>query len=339
MAGDEDRPALYCPNGPLTREQLDLIDVVGNSLLIDRLLPGDLVANGESWAHDASVIGPLLTLDTVAACEVKSVLDEYNASFAKIRLAGTVHGTADGAATELEVRAVYLFDRRSRRVTRLNLAVRERRSIGGATPGLDAVAKVQIELEPVANSPQLSDQVIAKAKVAARTPTPDLIYESGPLGFRLKHDRKWFVTSQQRESVTLAPCRPRRPDRPMHDQRRCRPSRPAGKPRSKNFQKDVIYSLGKSFGEMVSSRQWQNAAGHYCYELVARGLVEEVPVEWHYYLVAPESGDRISMAVTLEKPMVERIANADRELVESLELFPRMPAAQTAVQPPVSSVK
>ena len=42
-------------------------------------------------------MGPLLTLDTVALCEVQSVLDSCNASFAKIRLAGVVHGTADGA--------------------------------------------------------------------------------------------------------------------------------------------------------------------------------------------------------------------------------------------------
>ena len=118
------------------------------------------------------------------------------------------------------------------------------------------------------------------------------------------------------------------------------PPKSAGRQTSlEQFQKDVTYSLGKSFGEMVSSRQWQNAAGLYCYELVARGIVEEVPVEWHYYLLAPESGDRVSVAVTLEKPMVERIGKADRDLVESLELFPRMPAAQTAAKPKAAKSK
>jgi hypothetical protein len=109
------------------------------------------------------------------------------------------------------------------------------------------------------------------------------------------------------------------------------PPKSAGRqPSLEQFQKDVTFSLGKNFGELVSSREWQNAAGHYCYELVARGVVEEVPVEWHYYLVAPESGHRVSAAVTIEKTMVERLAGADRDLVESLELFPRMPVAQTA---------
>ena len=107
------------------------------------------------------------------------------------------------------------------------------------------------------------------------------------------------------------------------------PSKSAGRQTSlEQFQKDVTYSLGKSFGELVSSRQWQNAAGLYCYEVVVRGLVEELPVEWHYYLLAPESGPRVSVAVTIEKPMLDRVANADRELVESLQLFPAMPAGQ-----------
>jgi len=85
---------------------------------------------------DGQLMAGLLTLDSVAVCEVQSVLEESNASFAKIRLAGVVNGTADGAATQQEVRGVYLFDRRLKRITRINLAVRERRSIGGATPGL-----------------------------------------------------------------------------------------------------------------------------------------------------------------------------------------------------------
>jgi hypothetical protein len=92
MESDEDQTMLYSPDGSLLREQLDLIDVVGNSLFVEQLLPADPVANGESWEHDSAVMGPFLALDSVAVCEVKSVLDEYNANFAKMRLAGVVHG-------------------------------------------------------------------------------------------------------------------------------------------------------------------------------------------------------------------------------------------------------
>ncbi len=332
------RPVLSCPEASLDREQLDLIDVVGDSLMVDRLLPSKPVTEGDSWANDAAVMGPLLTMDTVAVCEVQSVLDSSNENYAKVRLSGTVHGAADGAAVEQEIRGVYLFDRRLHRVTRLNLAIRETRSIGDATPGLDIVAKVQITLTPIAKSDHLTDQVIAKFKDHSRVPVHDLSFESPTLGLRIKHDRQWYVTAEARESVTL-----RRIDN-ADLAAQCTitrlPTKSAGRQTSlEQFQKDVTYALGKSFGELVSSRQWQNAAGLYCYEVVVRGLVEELPVEWHYYLVAPESGPRVSIAVTIEKPMLERVGHADRDLVESLQLFPAMPPAQTAAQPTGKKVK
>ena len=329
---DDSRARLYSPDGPLSREQLDLIDVIGNSFYVDQLLPTRPVANGDTWEHDSSMMGPFLALDSVAVCEMKSVLDEHNANFAKVRLAGVVHGMSDGAAIEMDVRALYLFDRRQGRITRLNLAIRENRSIGVATPGVEAVAKLQMTIAPIKSSPRLTNDAVAKATAAKRTPTRDVLFEAAPLGFRVRHDRQWYVTSEQRESTTLR--RVDGGDLVAQCTLTALPPKSAGRQVTLDqFQKDVTYSLGKSFGELVSSRQWQNAAGHYCFELVARGLVEEVPVEWHYYLVAPESGHRVSVAVTIEKPMVERVAGADRELVESLELFPRMPAAQTAVRP------
>ena len=245
---------------------------------------------------------------------------------------------ADSAATQQEVRGVYLFDRKLRRITRLNLAVREKRSIGGATPGLDAVAKVQVKVDPIETSSHLSDDAISKTINAARTPFRDLLFESPTLGFRVKHDRQWYVTAERREAVTLR--RVDGGDLVAQCTLTALPPKSAGRQTSlEQFQKDITFSLGKNFGELVSSRQFQNAAGLYCYEVIARGLVEELPVEWHYYLLAPESGNRVSAAVTIEKQMLERVASADRELVESLQLFPATPAAQTAEQPGTTTVR
>jgi hypothetical protein len=68
---------------------------------------------------------------------------------------------------------------------------------------------------------------------------------------------------------------------------------------------------------------------------VVRGTAEDVPIEWHYYLVAPESGNRVSIAVTIQDDMVQRLATADRTLVNSVELLPVNPA-QTADRSGVS---
>lgn len=320
------RPNLYSPDGPLTRDQLDLIDLPGDSCFVDRLLPTAPVAKGGTWKHDAAVMGQLLTMDSVAVCEVQSVLDEFNASFAKIRIAGAVQGTSDGAATQRELRGVCLYDRRLRRITRLNLAVREMRSIGGATPGLQGVGKMQVKIDTVPSCPQLTDDVVAAANRSAQAPALDLAYESVPLGFRTACDRQWFITSEGRETVTL-----RRVDQ-SDVVAQCTitrlPAKSLGRQVSfEQFQKDVVYSIGKGFGQLVSSRQWTNAAGHHCYEVVARGTVADLPVEWHYFLVAPDAGHRVSLAFMMEGPMTARLNQADRRLVETIELI-QAPAQQ-----------
>jgi hypothetical protein len=338
LAHADQRPALYCPDAPLDRKQLDLIDVVGDSYSVDRLLPSKQIAEGATWNNDASVMGPLLTFDTVAVCEVQSVLDSWNENFAKIRLAGVVHGTADGAAIEQEVRGVYLFDRRLHRVTRLNLAIREERAIGGATPGLDAVAKLQVTIDPIEKSEHLTNDVISRVRDSHPNTIRELSFEVPKLGFRLEHDRQWYDTAETRQAVTLR--RVDNGDLAAQCTVTQLPSKSAGRQTSlEQFQKDVEYSLGKNFGEMVSSRQWQNKAGLFCYEVISRGAVEQLPMEWHSYLVAPESGSRVSVVVTIEARMVDRVANADQELVESLELFPAVPESQAALQPAGQTVK
>jgi len=97
-------------------------------------------------------------------------------------------------------------------------------------------------------------------------------------------------------------------------------------------ERDIRFALKENFRELVSSRQWTNSFGHHCLEVVVRGVAEEVPIEWHYYLVAPESGSRVSLAVTIQGEMVSRFAAADRQLVNALELVPATSSPQTAAR-------
>jgi hypothetical protein len=327
------RASFCCPDGLMDREQLDLIDVMGDALFLDRLLPTTSVADGDTWNHDGPVMAGLLCLDSVAVCEVQSVLDKHNSRYAKVRLAGVVHGMADGAATEQEVRGVYLFDRQVRRITRFNLAVREKRSLGAASRGLDVVSKLRLEVTPIDASPYLGDAVLARVTREKNLAAKPLLYDSPEQGFRIEYDRQWFITDRQRESLTIR----RVADGDLVAQ--CTisrlPPKSAGRQTSlEQFEKDVRYSLGDRFGQLVSSSQWMSARGHYCYEVVVRGTVAELPVEWHYYLVAPESGHRVTAAVTIEGQMVERLGRADRDLINRLELrSPNSPPAGTAYRP------
>ena len=314
------RHALTSASGPLQRRHLDLVDVLGNTVAINRILPTSAVEGEESWSQEPESIAALLGLDEVAVCEVESVVDKLSSKYVQVRMAGVVHGTIDGAATEMELRSVYLFHRNKRRITYMNLAMKENRSLGDATPGLDVVAKLKLAVKPLDSSPQLSDEVIAEAVTDKSTADTALVYEAERQGFRMLHDRQWFVTSEDRESVTLR--RLDDGDLVAHCTiKRLTPKSADRQVTLKQFQKDVQFSLGDSFEHFASSAEWTNPAGYLCFRVVARGKVEEVPVEWHNYLVASESGPRASVAFTMEGPDAERLGDADRQLVDALELL------------------
>lgn len=325
------RLSFASPNGLLEREELDLIDVTGDSLAVDGLLPNRPVAADATWPADPNTMAAILSMDSVAAAQVENVLDKFNHDFALVRLAGTVVGTADGSTTEMEVRGVYLFDTKLGRITRFNLAVKEKRTIGGATPGLDGVAKLRMNVKPLELSPTLSPDTLAALESTNRLRLDTLRLEPKRQGFRVTHDRRWFVTSKEREATTLRCVE--RGDTLAQCTITSLPSKSAGRQTTlEEFERDIRFALKDNFGELVSSRQWTNSFGHHCLEVVVRGTAEEVPIEWHYYLVAPETGNRVSIAVTIQGEMVNRLAAADRALVNAVELLPITGSTQTAVR-------
>jgi hypothetical protein len=323
------RLSFAAANGLLEREGLDLIDVTGDSLAVDGLLPHRAVAADATWPADPNTMAAILSMDSVAAAQVENVLDKFNRDFALVRLAGAVVGTADGSATEMEVRGVYLFDRKLQRITRFNLAVKEKRSIGGATPGLDGVAKLRMNLQPLAASEHLRPATLAALESTNRLRLDMLRLEPAKQGFRVFHDRRWFVTNQGRETTTLR-CVDRGDVLAQCTITNLPPKSAGRQTTLDQFERDIRFALKDNFGELVSSRQWTNSFGHHCLEVVVRGTAEEVPIEWHYYLVAPESGHRVSIAVTIQGEMASRFAAADRALVNALELVPA--AAATAAR-------
>lgn len=318
----EEHPSVVSMSGPLDRNDLDLIDQLGNTTTIHELLPAKGIADGETWPMEAATIQRLLGLDGVALCEVQSVLDDVNSSFARIRFTGQVNGTVDGAATELALQGVYLFDRKLKRISQLNLAIKEVRSISPASPGLDAVAKLRIKLKPISESAELSDAFVAELPAEITDEMQLLALRDEKLGFAVSHDRQWYITGDRREQKTL-----RRIDADgLVAQCTLSKLPPQSADRAttlEEFVRDIKFALGKNFKEVASSQQWTNAHGERCMSAVVHGQVDGVPVEWRYYHLSPElAGARLSVVVTVEQAAVARLGAADRELVNQIDLLP-----------------
>lgn len=326
----ENGAALAGLEHPLSRDQFDLLAVVGNTLAIDRLLPNKEAKEGDGWDHDPATIGDLLGMDHVAVCDVRSVVTGEENRQVKIRLGGTVHGTVEGAATEMELRAAYLYHLDEGRITKLNLAIKESRKTGEVSPGLDVVAKLSVVIKPLADSAPASfdKKAIAQAGGMTEAALRQLTVDAPQRGYRFRHDASWYVTAEQRELMSLRLLSGG--ELLAHCNVTTRPARGVENAETiQQFESQVSEALGDKLEKIEAAREWKTAAGHRCLGVFADGTVNEVRMQWRYYRISGENLPETTIAVTVEQSLLERFADADRPLVDSMELVP-LAVAKTA---------
>lgn len=314
------KPTLFSPHGTLTRDELDLIDVLANSLLLDRLLPEKAVAVGEAWKHPTELIVALLGLDAAAQSDVHSALKEVTDAVARMELSGKVEGALGGVSTEIEVKAKYRFDLKSKRVDWLGLLVKEQRNIGHVQRGVDAVARLQIRILPKAHAPRLADAALEDLALKPTAELRQLHHASAESGWQISHDRSWYVIGAHQDLTVM-----RRIDR-GELLAQCNISvlpkiAPDKQVTLAEFQEDVQKALGESFGEFIEAGQWANEADYRVYRVSVRGEASKMPIQWNYYLVTDEHGHRAAFAFTVEEGLVERFGKADEEMVRSFRFL------------------
>ena len=316
----------------ISREERDLVDGVGSSLILDEFLPREPVPLGGVWKHSDNLLAALLRLDAVSLGDVQSMLAEVHPqeNAAKISMAGTVHGAVGGVATEIELKSKYTFDLSSKRITAFALLVKEKRSIGHVGPGLDMVAKQIVKIRPLGVSDQLPDSVVPDAQRALDESARLLLFESPHNRFRLDHDRRWFVTSDEKKLTVfrlvdrgelVAQCNVAALD-PVPDGQAFGLA---------DFQRDIEKSLGKKFSQFVSAKEETDSSDRRIYRVVANGTVSDLSIQWLYYLYTTREGRRLSVAFTIEQGLVERFGRADQQFLAHLEIAP--PQTATAGSP------
>ena len=323
---------LFSPHGTLNGDEWELLDIMADSLMIDRLLPDKPVAVGQSWKHSDAVIATLCGLDRVTRNDVQSVLSSVKEEVARMELSGKVEGTEYGLATAIELKAKYRFEMKAGRITWLGLLLKQKREEGPVVPGVDVVARVQATVTPVKESANLTD---AALKGFPLTPTEELnniAYDCQDGSWQLVHDRNWRVTTQTGDMATLR----------MADEGKtlvqCRVSTLAqaaknnGQITLADFQADIQRALDKSFGQFVQAKQSSNTADYRVYRVVVQGKASDVPIRWIYYLIADKLGRQAVLVFDLKEESLEHFGSADEQLVNSLRFLDRKVAAKPESQ-------
>ena len=91
------------------------------------------------------------------------------------------------------------------------------------------------------------------------------------------------------------------------------------------FQEDVELALGKNFGRWISAGEATTSSGHDICRVLATGDVEQLAIQWNYFLVADAKGHQAVLAFTMESDLVGRFDKSDDRFVTSLEFLEPRP--------------
>ncbi len=298
-------------NGPLTRAELDVVQAAADPLDIDELLPGGEVRDGGTWKVDPAMVGRLMRLAPAENCELVGVVSDITPTHARLRYAGTIEGVADGAKVAIELRGVALFDRGAGRLTKLNLAWKENRELGPATPAVEATAKLNVTIAEGENGSPINSDDIGLAE--KRQLDDRLLVRFAAGGWTLLAERDWFVVAEDRRSATLR--------RIEGDQIAAVTTIVSDSPRDLGlpaFESEVRYALGRDLSQIVESQVTPDDNGVARLTVASVGTVEERPVAWRHHRLA--SADAALSATTTLR--VDEAGAADdtpvRRLIESV---------------------
>ena len=317
---------MFCPDGPLSRDELDLMDLQGNSLLLDRLLPPERVGIGDTWEHSDDLVTALLRLDAASSCDVTSKLVSVTDRVALMEAAGRVSGAVGGVSTEIQLKAKYQFSLDAKRIVWFGLLIKEKRSVGHVGPGLDVVARIQMTISQVSDSEKLSNEALQGVALTPDEALTRLTYESPAGGWQFANDRRWFITADEADKAVLR----------MIDRgelvAQCNvsslPVVDAGKLTGlTKFQADVKRGLGESFGQFVGAAERPNEADYRVLHVIVDGEASEVPIRWIYHLLADAQGRQAVFVFIVEGDLIERFGRADEELMETVRLTDQTIAA------------
>jgi len=307
--------AVFSPLGPLTREELELVETTASGLALEALLPPRALKIGGQWPLADGAVARLLGLEAVSQHDVACTLDSVKDNLAIVSLAGKVAGAVGGVSSDIELKGKLNFDLKQRAVTWLTVACKENRAVGHAQPGFEVVTTLRLVSAPVKAVAELSDKALANLPLKASQPQLliDLASEAG--GFQLTHDRRWSVLFERGDATVL-----RLVDRgDLIAQCNISPVAPLGSGEQltlEGFQADVKRVLGKNFEQIAEASEEASDAQIRILRVVVAGKADDLAIQWTYYHLSDDHGRRASLVFTIESSLLERFAAIDRELID-----------------------
>ena len=312
---------LFSPKGTLRREELDIIDVQGNTLFVDQLLASHGLSIGSTWKPKDEVLAALLSLDKLTSNSVECKFEKVESGSAHIAIAGNIGGSIDGSLTELSLTGSMGIDKTNRQVQWLVLDLNESRMAGPAGPALKVSGNLRVTLKPIATSERLSNASLAGVSLKATNPLVLLRLDATANNYRCWHDRRWHMIDQRERTTVL---------RMIDDGQRiaqcnitvAEPPKDKSSMTLAQFKAEVEKSLNKFDAKLTSAKEHAGRTAHRVIGVTCEGTVSGVPIAWHYFhVVNSKTLRRATIVVTLEADRADDLDRTDLMIARSMQLL------------------
>lgn len=316
-----DQLITYCPDGPLSRAELEVTQHL-DTLALTGLLPGKAVSVGQTWKLPNAVVQALCSLEGMESQDLTGKLESVSGEEARIVVTGSASGIDLGALVKLTVRAVCRYDLKQQRVMALEWKQKDEREQGPVSPAASFEATTTIARRFQEEQPKgLSDYDLVNIPDDPQPPAENLtlLYQDPQDRFTLVHAREWHLTARTEEHLTL-----RLMDRG-------------------DFVADVTVTpwtkaeagkhlSGAEFKQFVDDQpDWESdevredgelnlETGYWAYRVSALGDLDGLKVLQNCYLIAGPEGDQVVLAFKMRPAQADKFGTRDLTLLRGLEL-------------------
>jgi hypothetical protein len=312
---------LFCfaPNGPLSRDELDLVSDHFNPQCLPGLLPGKAVNVGDTWPLGNDSVQAACRFDATIKTALTGKLTAVKDGNATFAVDGTAEGLENGAKVSITVTATGSFDIVAGHITSLTWKQKDEREQGPVNPASQLEATVTLKRENAATEPkELSDDAIAglpeKNLPAQLT---DLRFTDAKGRYQILHPRDWHVTGQTDKHLIM-----RLLDRGELVAQATvtvwNKMEPGQHLSSEDFKKAAAGAPGWTPGKTLLDRELPATSGRWLYQLSIEGKMEDVPVVQTFYLLAGAQGEQVAVTVAAKPDKIKTLGSRDLNLVNSI---------------------
>jgi hypothetical protein len=318
----KDQRLAYCPAGPLTREEVELIEGHFDSLCLTGLLPGKEVKVGETWKVLSPVVQGLCHFEGLSEQDLVCKLEKVEGKIAHVSVTGAADGIDLGAMAKVKIQAAYQFDLKEQRLVQLEWKQQDEREQGPASPASTVRARTILKRARIDEPRELNNVALVSVPDGMQPPEAMTYVEHREMKdrFDLTHGREWHLVGQTSDHVVL-----RMLDRgDFVAQLTVTPWTPADKGKhisADEFRRAMAETPGWEPEKELQAGEVPAEGGRWIYRLSSLGQMDGMPVLQNFYVVAAPSGEQVVLVFTMAPRHAERLGTRDLSIAGSID-FP-----------------